>query len=109
MNNQRRNFLAAATTLVGGTATGAINPLQASPVTAELDVLRVIARYGTCQATSRQKKTGVKFTVKMRSVEEFVAVFNPQERLPFDNIHVGTGNTLSFAHHGTRFTLRNVA
>ncbi len=105
----RRKFV-----VVAGLAAGAIvsrsfsNPIPASPESAaEREVAAVLSRYGKNIRMSRKGSRGTEFHVNVISIEHFTAVFNP-EKLPFERIHVGPENTLSFNHRGTAFTIVNV-
>ena len=73
-----------------------------------LDKLKVIARYG--RSTRVTCKAGVtEFRVAMDGHKNFVRVFDGKRGLPFHNILVSEGDTMTFKHHGVNFRIVNVA
>jgi hypothetical protein len=108
MQNIRRKFILTAGLTMGAAMSGF--PLLASGKisnTPENDVLGVVSRYGVGTET-RRASGSVEYTVKMRSHQDFADTFTGERPHPFERIFA-SGNTLTFEHRGTSFTIKNVA
>ncbi len=107
MLNNRRKFIRAAA------AFASLSALKVAPAGAaqrsalaegERDVAALIARFGTSLSVTREAGA-VAFRVKSRGPRAFARALDGRRGLPFERIHVGENNTLTFRHAGTRFTI----
>ena len=108
MQNIRRKFILTAGLTVGAAVSGLpLLALGKSRNTPESDVLDIVSRYGVGTET-RRTSSSVEYTVKMRSRTDFADTFAGKRPHPFNRVFA-SGNTLTFEHRGTSFTILNVA
>ena len=111
MKNRRKFMSVTGLAVAGISITGLRGQsLDGHRSTAERDVFRVVARYGSRQSVQRKPGSteSVAIKVRMHSHEAFAETFAGQRGVPFEKVHAA-GNTLRFQHNGVNFLLENVA